>query len=72
MKKHETFQQNMYNYLHEELQTFIKGKSPVASEPEPACPLISTEPSTNDSQSMLMARLLAKGDNTETDYVHAL
>ena len=76
MKKHETFQQNMYNRLHNELQTFIKGKSPTAfthvPESAPVRPPVSAEPSTDDLKSMLMARLLAEGDNTEADLVHAL
>jgi len=76
MKKHETFQQNMYNRLHNELQTFIKGKSPAAfthvPESAPVRPPVSAEPSTDDLKSMLMARLLAEGDNTEADLVHAL
>ena len=71
MTKHENFQENMYNKLNEELQKFIKGKSPVSDEVPPSHPKPSSEPSTDDLKSMLMARLLAEGDSGETDLVHA-
>ena len=31
MKKHERFQQDLYNILNKELQAFIKGKAPATS-----------------------------------------
>ena len=62
----------MYNKLHIELQSFIKGKSPAVPVSEPIRPSVSAEPSIHDIKSMLMARLLAEGDNTEADLVHAL
>ena len=53
MKKHENFQQNMYNKLHDELQAFIKCKAPAVpvSEPTPVRPPVSAEPSIDDLKS---------------------